>query len=292
MSPSAVLASARHAAERAAEGQDLGGITGWAADVISALGWLGVGLITLLETVLPPVPSEVVLPLAGYLAGRGEVSLPAIIASSTAGSLLGALFFYALAARVGMERARRAVGRIPLMKAEDVDRAGDWFRRHGRMAVFTGRLIPGVRSLISLPAGATRMPLGTFCLFTVLGSAIWNSLLIMAGVALSSRWREVERYSGLVDLVVLGALVVLVGLGAVRRVRERRAAGRSAAGGSDGAAPPDADAGARGPGPAGGLSPRSGAPESRGREGGEAAPGGDGQEAARTSTGQGDPPAT
>ncbi|MEX5636795.1 DedA family protein [Parafrankia sp. FMc2] len=197
----------------------LGGFTGWAADLMVSLGSAGVGLITLLETVFPPVPSEVVLPLAGYLVGRDRLPLPGVIIAATAGSLLGALVFYGLAAKLGADSARRVVGRIPLMREEDADRATDWFQRHGRFAVFTGRLVPGVRSLVSLPAGATRMPLLSFCLFTLLGSLLWNSLLIGAGLLLSSRWREVEKYSTVLDAVVIGAVVVMIAAGVVRKVR-------------------------------------------------------------------------
>lgn len=222
----AVLISAGAAAGSGAGGEtaDLGGFTGWAADIMVSLGSAGVGLITLLETVFPPIPSEVVLPLAGYLAGQDQLSLPGVVTAATVGSLIGALVLYGLAARLGAERARRVIGRIPLMTEQDADRATDWFHRHGRIAVFTGRLVPGVRSLVSLPAGATRMPLLSFCVFTALGSVLWNSVLVGAGVALSSRWREVEKYSTVLDAVVIGAVVAVIAAGVVRKVRASRAA--------------------------------------------------------------------
>ena len=205
---------------------ELTGILGWAETVITALGEWGVGLLVLLETVFPPVPSEVILPLAGFLTGQGSLSLPLVILAATAGAYLGALVLYALGARLGLERSIRTLAKLPLVDREDFERASDWFTRHGRSSIFVGRLIPGVRSLISLPAGAARMPLVTFSLFTVAGSGVWNSLLVGMGAALGTQYALVERYSHVLDYVVYAALAALLGWLVVRRVR-RRAAGES-----------------------------------------------------------------
>ncbi|RJK96022.1 DedA family protein [Vallicoccus soli] len=200
----------------------LTGLSGFVLDVIDAAGEVGVGLLTLVETVFPPIPSEVVLPLAGYLAERGRLELWAVLVLSTLGSLLGALLLYGLAARLGQERSTALLARLPLVDAEDVEQATAWFHRHGSAAVLLGRLVPGVRSLVSLPAGATRMPLVPFCLLTLLGSAVWNGLLVGGGVALGTQWRTVERYSGWLDVALVVAVVVAL-LALVRhRLRKRR----------------------------------------------------------------------
>ncbi len=201
-----------------------GGLTGWVIDVVDALGEFGVGLLTLIETVFPPVPSEVVLPLAGYLSNRGRLDLAGVLIASTAGALAGALLLYWLGAGLGERRATALLARLPLVDEEDVTRAAGWFHRHGGIAVFTGRLIPGVRSLISLPAGAARMPLLKFSILTVLGSAIWNALLIAGGYALGTQYALVERYANVLDYVIMAAVAVAVALMVRRRFRKRRIA--------------------------------------------------------------------
>jgi membrane protein DedA with SNARE-associated domain len=202
----------------------LTGLSGWLASVMESAGEVGVGLLTALETVFPPIPSEAVLPLAGFLTRRGDLSLPLVLLAATVGSYVGALVLYGLGAWWGRERASRAIARIPLVDREDVDRASDWFDRHGRLAVFSGRLVPGVRSLISLPAGATRMPLVTFTVYTVAGSALWNGLLVGGGVWLGDRWDQVERYAGWLDVVVVVVAVLGVGWLVRKQVLKRRRA--------------------------------------------------------------------
>jgi len=198
---------------------ELTGILGWAETVITALGAWGVGLLVLLETVFPPVPSEVILPLAGFLTSQGTLSLPLVVVAATAGAYLGALVLYALGARLGLERSVRALAKLPLVDREDFERAAAWFDRHGRSSVFVGRLIPGVRSLISLPAGAAKMPLPAFSLFTLAGSGLWNALLVGVGAALGTQYALVERYAHALDYLVYAALAALVAWLVVRRVR-------------------------------------------------------------------------
>jgi membrane protein DedA with SNARE-associated domain len=201
----------------------LTGLSGFVADVLAGLGEVGVGLLTLAETVFPPIPSEVVLPLAGYLAERGRLELAWTLVAATAGSVAGAWLLYLLGARLGRDRAVRVLGRVPLLSRDDVRRAEDWFDRRGEWAVLVGRLIPGVRSLISLPAGTERMPVGRFLLLTALGSAVWNGLLIGAGYALGTQWRLVERFADWLNYAVYAALAGLVVWGVVRWRRRRSA---------------------------------------------------------------------
>ncbi|MDQ0635607.1 membrane protein DedA with SNARE-associated domain [Arthrobacter pascens] len=200
---------------------NLTGLVGMAAQAIDALGEWGVGLFTLAETVVPPIPSEVILPLAGYLAKQGSLSLVLVFITSTLGAYLGALMLYWLGARLGLERSIRGLSRLPLVDREDFDNAAGWFRRHGRSSVFFGRLLPGVRSLISLPAGASSMHLGTFSVFTLAGSGLWNGALIGLGFLLGTQYRLIEQYSRFLNYVVYVALgLMVVGL-VVRSVRRR-----------------------------------------------------------------------
>ncbi|CAN5920000.1 hypothetical protein BH23ACT10_BH23ACT10_04990 [soil metagenome] len=189
---------------------ELTGLVGWVADVIAALGAVGVGLLTLAEVFFPPIPSEVVLPMAGFLAGQGRLSLGGAIIASTAGSTLGAVALYWLASAWGNDRVRRLLGRIPLMDASDLDRAENWFDRHDRSSVLIGRLMPGVRSLISLPAGFRGMSLGSFVVLTAFGSAIWNTLLVTGGYLLGNQWRTVGRYSDWLNYAVIALLAATV----------------------------------------------------------------------------------
>jgi membrane protein DedA with SNARE-associated domain len=200
-----------------------GGITGFLFDAIDRLGALGVGLAVLFETVVPPVPSEVLLPLAGYLVQTGRESLGAVLGFATAGSVLGALVLYALGRRLGPDRSRRLLGRLPLVEQRDVDRSFAWFESHGGTAVLVGRLVPVVRSFVSVPAGVVRMPMGRFLLCTTIGSGLWNAALIGAGMLLGTQYELVERYAGALDralLVVVGGLVL--GLVARRVLAGRR----------------------------------------------------------------------
>jgi membrane protein DedA with SNARE-associated domain len=197
---------------------ELTGLIGWIADVIELLGAVGVGVLTLAEVFFPPIPSELVLPMAGFLAGQGRLNFVAAVVASTVGSVVGAIALYMLARAWGTARVRRTLGVLPLMEPEDLDRAEQWFDRHDRSSVFLGRLVPGVRSLISLPAGFRAMPLGSFTTLTVLGSAIWNTVLITAGYLLGNRWRSVGQYSDWLNY----AVIVLVAGAVIKFVWSRR----------------------------------------------------------------------
>ncbi|MCM3659160.1 DedA family protein [Agromyces mediolanus] len=198
------------------------GLTGFAADVLNALGDVGVGVLVFLEVLVPPIPSEVILPFAGYLSQAGELNLGWLIVWSTVASLVGALVLYWLGAAIGLERAVRWIAWTRLVSLSDLERGADWFHRFGKWSVLVGRLIPGVRSLISLPAGADRMPLVVFSLFTVLGSGLWNTLLIGVGAALGTQHHLLEGWLEYLDLVVYSAIAVALAVLIVRRIREAR----------------------------------------------------------------------
>jgi membrane protein DedA with SNARE-associated domain len=204
----------------------LSGLTGWVATVLESLGEVGVGLLVALENLVPPIPSEIVLAMAGYLAGTGRVNVALVAIAATAGSVVGALALYWLGHGLGEDRLRRWLDRIPLVDASDLDTADRWFSRHEQSAVLLGRCAPVVRSLISIPAGANHMPLGRFTLFTAIGSGVWNCLFIGAGYALGSRWQDLEKYSQWFDYAIGAFFVLAVGGWVIRKTRARAAADR------------------------------------------------------------------
>lgn len=199
-----------------------GGLTGFVLETVDTLGAPGVGLMSFLEVVFPPIPSEVVLPLAGYQVQQGRIGLAAVVLFSVGGAFLGSLVLYWLGKAIGLQRAARIADRIPLMDASDVTKSAEWFHRHEGAAVFTGRFVPGVRSLISLPAGAARMGLLKFSLLTVLGSGLWNGLLIGLGMALGTQYELVESYGHYLDYAFYAAIAAVLVWAVARRVRSRR----------------------------------------------------------------------
>ncbi|MFC4561871.1 DedA family protein [Nocardiopsis mangrovi] len=176
---------------------------------MEALGGPGAGLAIALENLFPPIPSEAILPLAGFAASRGDLGLAEAIAWTTAGSTAGALALYWVGALLGRDRFRAMAARVPLVKVSDLDRTEAWwFRRYGPMAVFFGRMIPIFRSLISVPAGIERMPVAGFLGLTALGSLIWNTAFILAGYLLGESWYLVEGYVGIASKAVAAAVAV------------------------------------------------------------------------------------
>lgn len=205
---------------------ELTGVAGWAVNLMETLGGPGAGLVIALENLFPPLPSEVILPLAGFTASQGTFTLPGAILWTTVGSVVGALALYLLGAWLGRDRFRAIWSRLPLVDMQDLDRTEAWFARHGGKAVFLGRMIPIFRSLISIPAGIERMPLLTFFGLTLAGSTIWNTVFVVAGYQLGENWHLVESYAGIFQKIVIVAVVALVVWFVVKRVRtlrERRA---------------------------------------------------------------------
>lgn len=219
----------------------MGGITDWITDwvfrLVDALGAIGVGLLLFLETVVPPIPSELILPLAGFHARSGELNVIAVWVTATIGALAGALVLYWVGAALGYDRLHQLAGKrwFVLATRADVERGYALFEKYGTWLVLVARCIPIVRSLISLPAGVARMALGRFVLFTTIGSGIWNAALIGAGWALADNWDRVEGYLSPVGKVVLALGVSFVVFLVVRRVLARR---RALAAGAD---PAEAD---------------------------------------------------
>lgn len=194
----------------------------WAVSLMDVIGAPGAGAAIALENLFPPLPSEVILPMAGLAASRGSFTLLEALVWTTAGSVVGAFVLYGLGAWLGAHRVRAIADRLPLVHGSDVDRSVDWFRRHGSAAVFFGRMLPLFRSLISIPAGISRMSLWRFGLLTTAGSLIWNSVFVLAGYLLGESWRIVEEYAGTLQWVVIAAAVLGVAWFIAARVRELR----------------------------------------------------------------------
>ncbi|MDM7989689.1 DedA family protein [Arthrobacter sp. zg-Y877] len=219
------------AAQSSGDPSALGGVADWAVGMMETIGAPGAGLAIALENLFPPLPSEIILPLAGFTASQGNFSIIAALFWTTLGSVVGALALYALGALLGRNRMRRLVAKVPLVDLEDVDKVEAWFGRHGNKAVFFGRMIPLFRSLISIPAGIERMPLLTFTALTTAGSLIWNAIFIAAGYYLGESWHIVEQYAGIFQkIVIVAVLVAAVWFVAakIRSSRQKRAARQDA----------------------------------------------------------------
>lgn len=202
--------------------ENLNAIAAWAVSLMETLGGFGAGVAIALENLFPPLPSEIILPLAGFTAAQGTLGLVEVLIWTTVGSVVGALALYGIGAWLGRRRMYAIVERMPLLKTEDVERTEAWFEKHGSKAVFFGRMIPIFRSLISIPAGIERMPLLRFTLLTTAGSAIWNTIFVLAGFYLGANWHIVEDYAGIFQKVVIAVVIVAVVAWIIIRVRQMR----------------------------------------------------------------------
>ncbi len=185
----------------------------WINETIRALGYSGVAVLTFLENLFPPIPSEIIIPLAGFVAARGDMQVWGVIVAGSFGSLVGALVWYEVGRRLGETRLRAWVdrhGKWLTLTARDVDRAQDWFRRHGRTSVLVGRMVPGVRTFVSLPAGFARMPMGAFLVYSAVGTIAWTAALAYAGVALRANYARVGDYVGVATNIVFAVLGIML----------------------------------------------------------------------------------
>lgn len=222
--------------------ENLSGFSGWAVRLMEALGPLGVGFLVFLDNIFPPIPSELVLPLAGFTASQGSMNIVLAIIFATVGSVVGAVILRALGKWIGLERISRIAVKMPLVDVDDVHKTVGWFDKHGDKAVFFGRMVPIFRSLISIPAGMRNMSIIKFLVLTTAGSAIWNTILIVAGFYLGENWSIVETYAGYFQTLVIIAVVVFVVVWIVLKIRKRsraKAADRTDAAGEDTEGPAD-----------------------------------------------------
>lgn len=197
-------------------------LTGLARDAVTTAGYPGVFAAMVAENLFPPIPSEIVLPLAGYEAARGELEFVAILLAATAGSLAGALVLYAIGRFAGRPAVDRW-GRVLRITPHDLERADRWFERWGDWVVLGARLVPLARSAVSVPAGTMRMPVPRFCVLTALGSLLWNLLLVGAGYQLGAHWEDVSHLVSRASdvLAVAAAVALMIGFGWLARRRAR-----------------------------------------------------------------------
>jgi membrane protein DedA with SNARE-associated domain len=197
----------------------------WVQDVIEQLGYLGVALLVVLENVFPPIPSEIVLPFAGFVAQRGSDSVVLMILAATVGSVIGALIMYWIAAVIGDERLHaftRKFGKWVQIREADLTRAEEWFDRHAVSAVLVGRCVPLIRSVVSIPAGFRRMKLIPYITYTFLGSLVWNIALVGAGAILGENWERVEPVVAAFQWIVIVLVFAAVARLAYTFFRRRR----------------------------------------------------------------------
>jgi membrane protein DedA with SNARE-associated domain len=196
----------------------------WATNVIAEVGYAGVALLIALEAVFPPIPSEVILPLSGSLSASGKFNVFVMVASATVGSLGGASMLYGIG-RWGGERRigdwLDRYGKWLLLSRSDLDRSREWFARYGSPAVLIARVIPGMRSFVSVPAGLARMPYGRFLVFTAIGSALWDGALVGAGYFLGKNWSRVQGWIAPLGPLVYGFIALLLVLFIGRRLWSR-----------------------------------------------------------------------
>ena len=189
----------------------------WITGLMNSLGYAGIAFLMFLENIFPPIPSEVVMPLAGFTAAEGPLSLVGVIVAGVVGSVAGALPWYYAGKKYGAKRMRHFAeryGRWITVSPEDIDHATAWFERHGGVAVLIGRLVPGVRTLISVPAGISGMPMIPFLLYSTIGTVAWTGALAACGYILRGQWQAVEAYISPISTAVIAGLVALHQFGA------------------------------------------------------------------------------
>ena len=198
----------------------------WIKQTQQDLGYIGVVFFMFLENVFPPIPSEIVMPLAGFMTEQGQLNIYGVILAGTAGSIAGALALYYLGYWLGQERICKwtaRYGKWIALSTDDLDKAQLWFEQNGGKAVFFGRLVPGVRSLISIPAGFAHMNLGKFLFFTTLGTAVWAGVLAYLGRLLGDNYEKVEKYMGPVGSIIAAGLAIWFVIWIWRRRKARQA---------------------------------------------------------------------
>ena len=191
----------------------------WIKSIIEGFSYPGIAFLMLLENVFPPIPSELIMPLAGFLSTQGDLSLLGLVIAGTAGSVAGAIVLYYAGRWIGGERLRQWAdghGRWIGLTRADLDKSDKWFRRHGAKTVLLGRVVPGVRSLISIPAGVSGMDLRVFLAYTTAGSVVWTSLLAYAGRLLGRNYEQVEHVIGPISTAVVVGIVLTVVIRAYR----------------------------------------------------------------------------
>jgi membrane protein DedA with SNARE-associated domain len=199
----------------------------WITNTMQSLGYLGIGLLMFLENLFPPIPSELIMPLAGFTVAKGDMALVPAIAAGVIGTMLGAFPWYYLGKVLGEDQIKRWLdrhGKWLGISSEEINKSQRWFYRHGSKAVLLGRLIPGIRTLISLPAGFSKMPMSQFLIYSTLGTTAWVSLLTFAGYLLGDNYDQVDEYLAPVSKIVLLGLLIAFGGWIIRNRKNSRIA--------------------------------------------------------------------
>lgn len=194
----------------------------WITQTMESLGYWGIGLLMFLENLFPPIPSELIMPLAGFTVAQGKMEFVPAVAAGVVGTVLGALPWYFAGMVLSERRLMRLAdryGKWITVSGRDIEKAIAWFNQYGTRAVFLGRLVPGVRTLISLPAGLSRMNFLTFLLYSTAGTLIWTLLLTYAGLLLGENYELIEVYIGPLSKVVLLGLAIAAGIWLWQRQR-------------------------------------------------------------------------
>ncbi|MBE9212288.1 DedA family protein [Plectonema cf. radiosum LEGE 06105] len=192
----------------------------WITNIISSLGYVGIALLMFLENLFPPIPSELIMPLAGFTVTQSKLNLQAVILAGTLGSVLGALPWYYIGKLVSEERLRNWInkhGKWLTLSTSDIDKSKRWMRKYGKAVIFFGRLVPGIRTFISVPAGLDKMPLIPFILYSFGGSLLWTAILTYAGFILGNNFQLVEKYVGLLSGIIIAAIILFLIISFIRR---------------------------------------------------------------------------
>lgn len=192
----------------------------WIVNTINSFGYLGIALLMFLENLFPPMPSEIIMPLAGFTATQGQLNFAFVVLAGTVGTELGGLLWYYIGRTLGEKRLKKFAdryGKWLTLSSKEIEKSQKWFDRHGGKAVFLGRLIPGIRTLISVPAGIDRMNLMLFLLYSTIGSTLWVGALTYAGFLLGQNYQLVEKILGPISGLVIVALLVGFGLWVMKR---------------------------------------------------------------------------
>ncbi|WP_096271072.1 DedA family protein [Paucisalibacillus globulus] len=199
----------------------------WVTNIMEQFGYLGIFFMMALENVFPPIPSEIVLPFSGFMTTNSELTVTGVIITATSGSVLGAIILYGIGLLIDVERLEKIVdkwGHIIRIKKEDIHKADSWFDKYGYWTVLFCRMIPLIRSLISIPAGMSNMNFTLFLTFTLIGTLIWNIILIMIGVTLGENWDSIlgfmDMYSNITYAVIAVAIVIFVIMFVRKRIRK------------------------------------------------------------------------
>lgn len=195
-------------------------MTEWITNTMSSLGYLGIGLLMFLENLFPPIPSELIMPLAGFTIAKGDMDFFPAILAGVVGTVLGAYPWYYLGKFIGEERIRNLAdryGKWITVSGKDIDKADYWFKKHGVVAVFLCRLVPGVRTLISLPAGLNQMPLIPFTLYSTIGTTLWVSFLTFAGFKFGENYHKIEEYIDPISKIVFLSIAIFFILWIIRK---------------------------------------------------------------------------